>query len=208
MTDLVLYEAAKRAIAEYKTVDEVKDFRDKALAVEMYARQAKDYTLEHDASVARVRAEKKAGELLAEMEKAKGMAGGAERDTSGRMVRPLDGQAKTLADMGITKDQSSKWQQLAKVSEKEFEEAIAKPAFNDDGTRNKISTNKILNPDFPTEQKPKMNEHALWWWGTLNRLDKDGRFDLSVDELLSEMTDAMRADAEPLFEKLRGFLND
>ena len=85
---------------------------------------------------------------------------------------------------------------------------MSAPVVSEDGRRNKITSNKILNPDFPVEPKPKMNDNALWWWGTLTRLDKDGRFNLSVDDLLSEMTEAMRQDSGPLFEKLRGFLND
>lgn len=200
---LIRYDNAKKAIAEYKTVDEVKDFRDKAMAIEAYARQAKDYDLEHDASIARVRAERKCGEMLAEMEKAKG-GEQYHRSSEATSAEPV----KTLSEMGITKDQSSKWQALAKVDEKVFEEAVSAPAKTDDGKRNPISTKKIINPDYPVSPKPKMNEHALWWWGTLIRLEKDSRFSLSVEELLSEMTDAMRSDSEIMFNKLRDYLNE
>lgn len=74
MNQLAIYANAKSAIAEYKTVDQVKDFRDKALAIEAYAKQAQDFELERDAAVARVRAERRCGELLAEMDKSKGAA--------------------------------------------------------------------------------------------------------------------------------------
>jgi hypothetical protein len=40
---LVLYDAMCVAIANCHEVDEVKDFRDKAIAFEAYARQAKDF---------------------------------------------------------------------------------------------------------------------------------------------------------------------
>jgi hypothetical protein len=39
------------------------------------------------------------------------------------MERPPD-QPQTLAEMGVTKDQSSKWQRLAEVPDDEFEAAI------------------------------------------------------------------------------------
>lgn len=193
---LVRYEAARQAIAEYKSVDEVKDFRDKALAIEAYAKQANDYELERDAAIARVRAERRCGELLAEMDKAKGTDyGGTGHDT--RAARGSYSPPRTLSDMGITYDQSSKWQRLAAVPEAEFEAAINQPG-------SKPSAAQIISPK--QEQPKRMDSLALWLWGRLIDMERNQLFDRSVDSLMSEMTDAMRQDAERLVPKLKRWL--
>jgi N6-adenosine-specific RNA methylase IME4 len=125
MTNLIRYDAACRALAEAVAVDEVKDIRDKAVAMQVYAQQAKDRSLIENATEIRMRAERRAGELLREMEKNKGAAGGGTKKGSrGRLVQPRD-TAPKLADIGVSKTQSSRWQRLADLDSKTFEGTVA-----------------------------------------------------------------------------------
>ena len=74
------------------------------------AKQANDYDLERDASIARVRSERRCGELLKETTKAKG--GEQYHQSPGATSAEL---IKTLAEMGVTKDQSSQWQNYSGI---------------------------------------------------------------------------------------------
>jgi N6-adenosine-specific RNA methylase IME4 len=68
--ELIKYDRACRAIADAKLADEVKDIRDRAIAIKAYARQAKNKTLEADAWEIRQRAERRLGEMMREQPKA------------------------------------------------------------------------------------------------------------------------------------------
>jgi len=69
---LARYDAMCRAIEAAYEVDEVKDIRDEAIALETYARQAHNTEAERRACEIRLRAERKAGALSAKLEKSRG----------------------------------------------------------------------------------------------------------------------------------------
>lgn len=115
---LVRYEQARQALAECHQVDEVKDIRDKAEAMAAYARQAKDQDLILWATEIKVRAERRAGEMLKHSRES------GERAGSGGSLRK-ESQVSTLSDIGVSKDQSARWQALAAMPADHFETAVA-----------------------------------------------------------------------------------
>jgi hypothetical protein len=122
-TEIVLYNKMVLAINECHKTDEVKEIRDRALALEYYARQAKNDEAERKAKEIRIRAERKAGELLSEMEKGKG----GRPENSAQRALSFSEYAKAKKDGKISDDQAVRWQQLAEVPEEEFEQALADP---------------------------------------------------------------------------------
>jgi N6-adenosine-specific RNA methylase IME4 len=120
---LIRYDAARAALAEARRVDEVKDIRDKAVAMQAYAKQAKDRSLIEDATEIRLRAERRAGELLREMkDRGERQTGDNRQNLRGsRVATPV---TPRLSDLGVTKSQSSKWQRFADLDNATFESRV------------------------------------------------------------------------------------
>lgn len=188
-----LHERAKQVLAEYRTVDEVKDFRDKAVAVQAYAKQANDFQLEIDAATARIRAERRCGELLIEMKRSGELANAGDNQHTVRLSDSTT-TTKTLPELGITRDQSSKWQGLAKMEEAEFEAAVNIPGA-------KPSTDHVLKSQ-KEESAPAMDPDALWFWARLIEMQKRGLFDKSIPSLCEEWTPGMKEKGIPAIHEL------
>jgi hypothetical protein len=131
------YDVACRALAEARSVDEVKDIRDKAEAMRVYARQAQNRTLEVDAAEIRIRSERRLGEMLIESR----FAGSLAR----RGRQPRGPRVAILRDIGINKKLSMRTQRLASLPVDKFESQIAR--WRDDATNAKGRS----TPGLPTE---------------------------------------------------------
>lgn len=117
LTDsLALIDRARSALAQAETLSDIGAVREVAERARRYASAAKlGREAENHAARLRIEAERKAGALLAEAPKNDGT-----RLTGGRQVRPPDETPK-LSDLGISKQQSSDWQRIAKVPDEVFE---------------------------------------------------------------------------------------
>lgn len=103
---LALIAAAENALEQAQSIEEVLDLRDKAQAFATLARLAEaHFELEQRATLLRIRAERKAGELLPSIIQ----HGGDPRS-----------RATTLDGIGLTKSQSYRWQTIASIPEPKF----------------------------------------------------------------------------------------
>jgi hypothetical protein len=120
--ELVRYDAACRALAEARSVDEVKDIRDKAVAMACYARQAQNRSLEADAAEIRMRATRKLDGLRRAQKETIGLNTGAKGIGTSNEVRV--NEKPTLASQGIDKNLAQQARVLGKLSDEGFEEAV------------------------------------------------------------------------------------
>jgi hypothetical protein len=155
VTALIKYDAARKAIAAAHRVDEAKKIRDRAEAVRTYAKLAGDLDMQNMAAEIRIRAERRAGQLLSDMEKNPGTRGeGRPRKDGTKIRRSVEPTAyrPTLDEIGISKDQSSKWQRLALlVDESTFEKALVQAREKNGELTNSALLREIREIVTPTE---------------------------------------------------------
>ena len=130
---LIHYENACREIALANTIDEAKDWTDKAEALRAYARQAHNTEMEVQVAEIKLRALRRMGELSKALEKAK-------NDTA----LPINGKSKSeqLYDAGVSTSAAHRAEQVAEIPEDVFEQRLAE--YRD--TQTPVTQAKITKP--------------------------------------------------------------
>jgi hypothetical protein len=129
---LVRYDAACRALADAKSVDEVKNIRDKMVAMQAYARQAKNRDLEADAVEIRMRATRRLDQLRQAQKETVGLNQGALPGKTGLRGNPVLDPRPTLASQGIDKNLAHEARVLGALSDEKFEQTVV-------NTRDKVT---------------------------------------------------------------------
>lgn len=113
---LELIERAKSALSAATSIDSVLDIRDQSESFRTLMKQQREsLEVQNKAAELKIRAERRAGELLGEMELQKP---GEYKRSHRASVCP------SLGDMGITHSQSSRWQKIASLPDDDFEKHI------------------------------------------------------------------------------------
>jgi hypothetical protein len=111
---IMAVEKVSRALAHAETIPEIKEIRDKAEAVRKYAQSAAlGLQAQNHAAEVKLRAERKAGSLLAKLN----LRGGDRKSINQRDCLKLD-------DLGVSQNQSTRWQLQSRLPEDEFEDYI------------------------------------------------------------------------------------
>lgn len=160
MTTLVKLEGAVRALAEARTLEEVKHVHDIATAAAEYARAARlGLEAQNHAAEIKLRAERKAGELLRSINAGRGNP--YDKGDGGRFHSSSDGTMATeyravLEDTGTPYQAAHRWQKIAALPDETFEQFIAETVER----RAELTTTGALRIAKELEREAKRQENA------------------------------------------------
>ena len=207
MRDLIIYRDMVTAIEKCHRTDEVKDIRDKALALEHYARQAQNIEAEKRAIEVRVRAERRAGQLLMQLRRAAGPGRGKKIIQGEESFSEYTG---TKRGAKISDTQALRWQRLAAIPQGKFEKGLI-------DTQRKPSTSGLiadernygpqrLRVESIIRKRDPVPDRALWLWGQLKDFEREGILDIDPNVIFDEMLDTMKPDVQRIVPKLLKWL--
>lgn len=187
----VNYDMAKKALAECQSIDECKDWSDKAAAFASYAKQSQDDELERYAQRIKARAVRRAGELAKQMMQPQGRPG---KDIAGDTFSKSEIQEMS----GFSKRQLETATRIASVPKETFEAQVEapKPATLTQLAQQGIKPRPLVDHK---GRDPREFNRALHFLGTFEAYAKE--LDRAeIDRALEALIDTERA-------TLRGFIN-
>ena len=174
---LALYDAACRAIAEARSVDEAKDIRDKGIAMAAYAKQAKNRDLEADAVEIRMRATRKLDQLRQAQKEMVGLAKGG-KPYQGKSTGLAKNPVATLAEAGIDKNLAHAGRKLGALSEQEFEQKVAEARDAVTSATAKVIKSIVL-PEKDNETSAAEIEITIPQWNAMSAAEREKYLDPS-----------------------------
>jgi hypothetical protein len=191
------YEAARNALSNCASVDECKEWADKAAALASYAKQSEDDTLLKLATRIKARATRRAGELLTQIEPAK-FRGNQHVVKAGDHLNRTD----AAREAGFSPHQQKQALRVAAVPEPDFEaqvESDTPPTLSklaQQGVKPRSKPEPLINLK---GRDPREFNTALHFLASFERYAKEVEKH-SLESVLPILTDAER-------EELRGYIN-
>lgn len=177
MTALVKFNEAYHALMVAKSIDEVKEIRDKVEALRLYLKQqGESLEMQNACAEIKLRAERRAGELLAE-----------QRLNGGDRKSELHNERVKLSDIGISPIQSHRFQSIAFIPAEIFEARIIETkAKNFELTSAEmLKVAKELRREAERKQQLEAIETTQWPTGQYHviALDPPWAYDNRADDL-------------------------
>jgi hypothetical protein len=165
---LPVYDRACRALAEARSIDEVKDIRDQAVAMRLYAKQAKNRDLEADAVELRMRATRRLDEMRRAQKETVGLAKGG----GGKHGRKRVAEKPTLKDAGIDKNLAHAGRKLGALSEQEFEHTVAEARDAVTSAVGRVVKSIALPEEDGDKAEIEANEITLPQWKAMSAAER------------------------------------
>lgn len=196
--EVAVFNTAYGYLDNARTLDDIKELLSKAEAAKVYAKKAKmSMEMVNFASEIKLRAERKAGEMLRDMEKqhgARGLGLNQYSDSNDIEVESCSATPPTLQDINITKDQSSKWQRMANIPESDFEAYIKKHSHG----KVEITDSGLLKTFYPKEttEMPTKNfpltPEVIRFVVAVDLMIKDNQNPEAIEELISALEEVKK----------------
>jgi N6-adenosine-specific RNA methylase IME4 len=136
-------------LAQVTSLPDVKSLHDRAEALRLYCKKAGETReVQNDVAEVKLRAERRAGELLQGMDKSKGAA----------QKRTRCHDVTTLAELGIGKKQSSRWQIALLLPDEDFEAHIIEVKESPTGELTSAGVLRLARPLAKAKKRKRTNK--------------------------------------------------